>query len=739
MPVAGRVEEEGPHVLRNAVPLEHVRTARRKAAAAVLQEEPPGLLLRPAEEDVVQPVAVHVRHRHERALPREHLRHQTLPIEIDEGVLPVHEVQRHTVGDVGEQDPFPSRRRRRARAGGRLPDGDALVRRHGLQHADPAVGPLDREHVDGIEASQPERQHVIDARLEAPRRHQLLDDELLAGPQRHPRPDPEAVGSVTLEDHLEVPVGSQCAGVVAVDRGLVVHVAHDEIERAVAVQVAVRRPVREPLGVQPPGGTGVREGQVPLVPEGVIRESRGGHPPDESEEVDPLPHHRRTHGLVGRQERDVILRRHVPEDPVRDVDVLAAVQIEVGDQGAPTPVGSRHAGQLSHLAERAVAVVPVQHVAHELVVVAVLQLVLVARPVLEGGGRLQSAVAGGQHVGDVDVQPPVVVHVGHVQPHRGEADGGHLPLERLGEGPVPIVEIEVVALEEVVGDVDVGPPVAVHVSHRHPQPERDLAPVDPRFVAHVHEPVAEIAIELVAAPLVPLVTDVPQAEAGHRPGRVVDQIEVQVPVAIVVEERRVGRVSLVREAVGLRPLLEHGDPVGIESLVQVQLVGPPRPGCAAGVADVEVQEAVAVHVREGGAGRPRPLAADAGLVRHVAEPERPLVEVEAVRLEVGGEEQLRQPVPGQVRQGDPPAVVVVAVEKDVLVAGLPEPVLEPDTGVGRRQLGEELVADRRDPVRPRRRSRLPAARAGDDDTGGQCGPAGRPCAHARSPGRAEAG
>jgi hypothetical protein len=78
------------------------------------------------------------------------------------------------------------------------------------------------------------------------------------------------------------------------------------------------------------------------------------------------------------EEGDVVLRRHVPQEPVRDEDVLVAIEVEVRDQRAPAPVRSRDAGHLADIrerrrlprAQRRVAVVVLEHVAHELAAVA---------------------------------------------------------------------------------------------------------------------------------------------------------------------------------------------------------------------------------------------------------------------------------------------------------------------------------------------------------------------------------
>ena len=48
--------------------------------------------------------------------------------------------------------------------------------------------------------------------------------------------------------------------------------------------------------------------------------------------------------------------------------------------------------------------------------------------------------------------------------------------ETLAESAIPVVDIEVVIFMEVVGDIDVGEPVAVDVAGIDPQSVTDLAP-----------------------------------------------------------------------------------------------------------------------------------------------------------------------------------------------------------------------------------------------------------------------
>ena len=704
MPVAVGVEEHGPEVFRHPVLREQGLVGAHEPAVGLLDEELPGLILRAAEERVVQSVAVHVGYRHERPLGRDQLGNQALAIEVHELVLAMHVGEPEAVRDVGEE-----RRPTVGQSDGRTADpmsirlsnGHSLVRRDAHQDAPASVRPLDSDRVDRVALTDPEAEHVVDARLEPAGRLLFLEELLAAAPKRHLRPDGEAVAALALEPDLEIMVPGERAGVVAIDKGFLIDGVDDQVEGAVAVEVAVGGAAGEARRVEPPGRAPVGEGPVAVVLERVVRQRSGGHRGDEPQEIHPRAPRGRAHRLVVRQEGDVVLRRDVLGEPVRHVDVLVAVEIEIGDERAPGPVRPGHAGELPDVGERAVAVVELEHVAHELVVVPVPQLGLIDVPALERRRRLQPVFVLGEHVGRVDVRPAVVVHVRDVEPHREIARVGHRARDRFGKGAVAVVEVEVVVLEEVVRHVKVGPAVAVHVAHSDPQAEADLAPVDARGRAHVGEVPAVVAIQFRAAEGVPLVARVLLPEARDRPGRIVDDEQVQVPVAVVVEEDGLGRIARVRDAVRRRLLDEGRDAVGVQPLVDVQLVGPEFALDFAGVADVEVEPAVAVHVGESDAGGPA-LAVQAGFRGDVAEAELPLVQVQPGAAEIRGEHDFGEPVAAHVPQRHPAAVVEVAVGEDVQLGGGGEAILEVDAGVAGGQQREQSASGRGRLTRERR-------------------------------------
>src|SRR5207302_7346243 len=208
------------------------------------------------------------------------LRDQGLAVEVDEIVFVVHVGQRDVVGYVVEEWPAlgaslrqpsghpPSRGPQRRPPSLAAPHRESLVGRDVREQADPALAtrPLDFYGVDRVAWADAEREDVVHARLETARRLLLLEELLRPAPQRDLRADGEPIGARSLEPHLQEAVLPDRPGVVAIDERLLVDVVHDQVERAVAVQVAVGRAAREARRIQAPGRTLVREDQVPPVP-----------------------------------------------------------------------------------------------------------------------------------------------------------------------------------------------------------------------------------------------------------------------------------------------------------------------------------------------------------------------------------------------------------------------------------------------------------------------------------------
>src|SRR5207249_7824401 len=102
-------------------------------------------------------------------------------------------------------------------------------------------------------------------------------------------------------------------------------------------------------------------------------------------------------------------------------------------------------------------------------------------------------------------------------------------------------------------------------------------------------------------------------------------------------------------------------------------------------------------------GRPGPLCTEPGFVGDISETKLAFVEVKLRPALVGREDDLWQPIAGEVADRHAAAVIEIAVGEDVEVARLGQLIAECDAGLGGGQAREKRGA---------RRARRSAARAG---------------------------
>ena len=231
------------------------------------------------------------------------------------------------------------------------------------------------------------------------------------------------------------------------------------------------------------------------------------------------------------------------------------------------------------------------------------------------------------------------------------------------ERPVPVVDPHQIVREEVVGNVDVGPAIAVQVGHRHA--ETVSLGQDAGLLRHVGEgAVAVVAVQPISArrlPLGDLGTD-PVAVVGLE--RVLEDVEIEVPISVVVEEHGVRVVAGIGDAEPPCLLHESGRAVPVRTLVDEQQVAAVR-RVGAAYREIEVRQPVLVDVHHGHAADPH-MGRHAGGLGDVLEAEMPPVQVQAARDHVAGEVDIRQPVFVHVRDRHAAAVVQIVEIDDVV-------------------------------------------------------------------------
>ena len=279
---------------------------------------------------------------------------------------------------------------------------------------------------------------------------------------------------------------------------------------------------------------------------------------------------------------------------VRREDIQPAVVIEILEgrtESQEQKRGIAHARAESGFGEGAVPVVPVQRVGFQ------------------------------GEIGHVDIRRPVPVVVSDIHPHARPGDAvlaiGHARQQsHVGKRAVAIVPVQEIR-RQVVGHEDIRPSVAIVVASHHPE-ALAVRIGDARLRGDVRKrAVAVVPVQQVGRSLVDIGSAVGlDAVPGAAPvGLEVEfdvrtHVEVQVPVPVVVQERRAGRE---RGVTGYRQIRTDGHvqecPVPFVPVEDVRPV----------VRDEQVVVSVVVVVRDGQAHPVTVRIAHAGLASHVRE------------------------------------------------------------------------------------------------------------------------
>ena len=227
--------------------------------------------------------------------------------------------------------------------------------------------------------------------------------------------------------------------------------------------------------------------------------------------------------------------------------------------------------------------------------------------------------------------------------------------EAVFEGTVALVDPEQVIGQEIVGYVNVRPAVLVNVADVHAQAE--ALGLNACLFRDVREgAVALVAVEAVGAGGLALRLDGPRGIAVALVNRVGQQVKVEVPVLVVVEEGRLRGIARVGEAVFGRCLAEARHALLARALINEQPVAAGvcvRPGHA----HVDVHAPVLVDVYRRHTRRPSAFGRCTGGLGHVLELDVAPVEVERIVDHVAGEVEVGPTVPVEVAHAHARAIV----------------------------------------------------------------------------------
>ena len=174
-------------------------------------------------------------------------------------------------------------------------------------------------------------------------------------------------------------------------------------------------------------------------------------------------------------------------DPIANKQVFLAVVVHVPNQRPPTPIGGFHSGDGRDFRKGIVLVVELQGVLHKLVIKSFFLLYSIDVKPFKLCCFFKSGVFTRQHVGDKNFGKPIVVDIGHIRTHGGMTNVVENVLNVFFECPIALVDVEIIPLIKIIGDVDIDVTVFVDIAQSNPKTESNKAAIYARTIGHVRK------------------------------------------------------------------------------------------------------------------------------------------------------------------------------------------------------------------------------------------------------------
>jgi len=169
----------------------------------------------------------------------------------------------------------------------------------------------------------------------------------------------------------------------------------------------------------------------------------------------------------------------------------------------------------------------------------------------------------------------------------------------------------------------------------------------------------------------------------------IEEIHVEVAIAIIVEEGCLAAESLEIEAVRCRLVAVMGDAAAVDALANQQLVVRRRKTFeAADLAYIEIQQAIIIDVYYRHAGGPAAVGGYLSIAGHVPEVKVSCIEIKFVISLVGCEKEVDLTVVVKVSCSDATSIIIVHVVKDAEVSSRVEGIAEIQAGAVVVEYGE---------------------------------------------------
>jgi len=262
----------------------------------------------------------------------------------------------------------------------------------------------------------------------------------------------------------------------------------------------------------------------------------------------------------------------------------------------------------------------------------------------------------------------------------------HTVFQLVFEGAVVLIDIEIIPFKEIVGYIDVGILIAIHITHGHTEAEADKGSVDTGILADVNVFTVIIPVQVIAAAFEKISygpvgrTEFPfvgVVECINWNETVVDNEAIEITILIIIEECGVGGVAAFICETVFSGFVGEGQIMIIDEELTFGFLTID----IAGVADEDVEPAIVVNVGHNDAGTPVTLGAEACFGGDVFELPVAFVEIEFIGAHVGGEENIGPTIVIDITDSGAATVIKITVAEDVEVGTVPDLIAESDAGL----------------------------------------------------------
>ena len=172
-----------------------------------------------------------------------------------------------------------------------------------------------------------------------------------------------------------------------------------------------------------------------------------------------------------------------------------------------------------------------------------------------------------------------------------------------------------------------------------------------------------------------------QIKAAHGPEGVVEDIQIQITISVIIEESGMRGKPRVIDSVFSGGFHKLGNAIFFIPLVEKKLIGAVIPFDISGVADINIQQSIAIHINQADPGGPVMCSGYSCLPCHVVKSETSLIQEQFIRLVIGDHIHIRQAVIVDVSDSYAAAVIIIAILKNVKIHLIGQPVFKFQTGV----------------------------------------------------------